>query len=136
MFWGLFSPCDGLFFSLCGKFFRHVLTYNSCCERPCYNALARVVASVAPSGNLREIARYRPPVLIIIFCYKIYSLCKNNAISKVLNKLQVFHFRCTVHTNTTPTVITHSCVLQEPPSCNNNGYKVIRFVDQIGTSVR
>ena len=39
--------------------------------------------------------------------YKIYSLCKNNAISKVLNKLQVFHFRCTVHTNTTPTVITH-----------------------------
>ena len=25
--------------------------------------------------------------------------------SKVLNKLQVFHFRSTVHTNTTPTVI-------------------------------
>ena len=52
-----------------------------------------------------------------------YSLCKNNVISKVLNKLQVFHFRCTVHTNTTPTVITLSCVLQKPPSCNNNGYK-------------
>ena len=65
----------------------------------------------------------KPPVLIIIFCYKIYYLCKNNAISKVLNKLQVFHFRCTVHTNTTPTVITHSCVLQKPPSCNDNGYK-------------
>ena len=48
--------------------------------------------------------------------------CKN-AISKVLKKLQVFHFRCTVHTNTTPTVITHSCVLQKPPSCNDNGYK-------------
>ena len=48
---------------------------------------------------------------------------QNNAISKVLNKLQVFHFRCTVHTNTTPTVITHSCVLQKPPSCNDNGYK-------------
>ena len=30
---------------------------------------------------------------------------QNNAISKVLNKLQAFHFRCTVHTNTTPTVI-------------------------------
>ena len=37
-----------------------------------------------------------------------------------MNKLQVFHFRCTVHTNTTPTVITHSCVLQKPPSCNDN----------------
>ena len=58
-----------------------------------------------------------------VFFYKIYSLCKINAISKVLNKLQVFHFRCTVHTNTTPTVITHSCVLQKPPSCNDNGYK-------------
>ena len=57
------------------------------------------------------------------FFYKIYSLCKNNAISKVLNKLQVFHLRCTVHTNTTSTVITHSCVLQKPPSCNDNGYK-------------
>ena len=57
------------------------------------------------------------------FFYKIYSLYKNNAISKVLNKLQVFHFRCTVHTNTTPTMITHSCVLQKPPSCNDNGYK-------------
>ena len=48
---------------------------------------------------------------------------QNNAISKVFNKLQVFHFRCTVHTNTTPTVITHSCVLQKPPFCNDNGYK-------------
>ena len=57
------------------------------------------------------------------FLYKIYSLCKYNAISKVLNKLQVFHFRCTVHTNTTPTVITHSCVLQKPPPCSDNGYK-------------
>ena len=65
---------------------------------------------------------YRPPVLIIFF-YKIYSLCKSNAISKALNKLQVFHFRSTVHTNTTPTVITHSCVLQKPPSCNDKGYK-------------
>ena len=46
-----------------------------------------------------------------------------NAISKVLNKLQVFHFCSIVHTNTTPTVITHSCVLQIPPFCNNNGYK-------------
>ena len=48
---------------------------------------------------------------------------KNNAISKVLNKLQVFHFRCTVHTNTKPTVIAHSCVLQKPRSCNDNVYK-------------
>ena len=46
------------------------------------------------------------------------------AVSKVLNKLQVFTSRCTVHTNTTPTVITHSCVLQKPPLCNDNGYKV------------
>ena len=67
--------------------------------------------------------RYRPPVLIFFFIYKIYSLCKNIAISKVLNKLQVFHFRSTVYTNTTPTVITHSCVLQKPPFCNYNGYK-------------
>ena len=60
---------------------------------------------------------------------------KNNAISKVLNKLQVF--RCTVHTNTTPTVITHSCVLQKPLSCNDNGYKFeLKRVNHIGTSVR
>ena len=44
----------------------------------------------------------------LLYFYKIYSLCKNNAISKVLNKLQAFYFRSTVHTNTTPTVITHS----------------------------
>ena len=42
---------------------------------------------------------------------------------KVLNNLQVFHFRSTVYTNTTPTVITHSCVLQKPSFCNDNGYK-------------
>ena len=59
----------------------------------------------------------------IFFIYEIYFLCKNNAVSKVLNKLQVFHFRCAVHTDTTPTVITHSCVLQKLPSCNDNGYK-------------
>ena len=28
-----------------------------------------------------------------------------------------------LHTNTTPTVITHSCVLLKPPSYNDNGYK-------------
>ena len=44
--------------------------------------------------------------------------------TEVLNKLQAFHFRSTVHTNTTPTVIIHSYVLQKPPSCNDNGYKV------------
>ena len=71
---------------------------------------------------IKDIA-YRPPVLIIIFLYKIYSSCKNNAISKVLNKLQVFHFSSTLHTNTTPTVITHSYVLQKPSFCNDNGYK-------------
>ena len=71
-----------------------------------------------------------------MFLNKIYSLFKNNAISNVLNKLQVFHFRSTVHTNTTPTLITHSCVLQKPPSCNDNGYKFeFKNVDQIGTSV-
>ena len=61
---------------------------------------------------------------------------QNNAISEVLNKLQVFHFRSTVHTNTTPTVITHTCVLQKPRSAT---IMVIRFelknLDQIGTSV-
>ena len=31
--------------------------------------------------------------------------------------------RSTVHTNTTRRVITHSCVLQKPPSWNDNGYK-------------
>ena len=54
-----------------------------------------------------------------------YSLCKNNVISKVLNKLHVFHFRSTVHTNTTPTVITHSYVLQKPPSSNAETLKAI-----------
>ena len=50
--------------------------------------------------------------------------------------IQVFHYRSTVHTNTTPTVITHSCVLQKPPFCNNNGYKFeLKNVEQIGTSV-
>ena len=47
---------------------------------------------------------------------------QNNAISKALNKLQAFHFRSTVHTNTTPSVITHTYVLQKPPFCNDNGY--------------
>ena len=56
---------------------------------------------------------------------------------KFLNKLQVFHFRYTVHTNTTPTVITHSCVLQKPLSCNDNDYKFeLKRVNQIGTLVR
>ena len=59
------------------------------------------------------------------------------AISKVLNKLQAFHFRCTVHTNTTPTVITHSCVLQNHrPATIMVTSLSLRFVDQIGTSVR
>ena len=65
-----------------------------------------------------------------------YSLCKNIAISKVLNKLQVFHFRSTVHTNTITTVITHSSVLQKPSFCNDNGCKFeLKNVEQIGTSV-
>ena len=56
--------------------------------------------------------------------------------TEVLNKLQVFHFLSTVHTNTTPTVITHSCVLQKPPFSNDNGYKFeFKKGDQIGTSV-
>ena len=65
------------------------------------------------------IERYRPPVLIF-FLYEIYSLCKNNAISKVLNKLQVFHFCCTVqcahkhYTNSDYTLVrvTKTTVLQ------------------------
>ena len=53
-----------------------------------------------------------------------------------MNKLQVFHFRSTVYTNTTPTVITHSCVLQKAPFCKDSGYKFeLKAVDQIGTSV-
>ena len=53
-----------------------------------------------------------------------FSLCKNNAISKKMNRLQAFHFRSTVYTNTTPTVITHSYVFQKPPFFNDNGYNV------------
>ena len=53
-----------------------------------------------------------------------YSLCKILLSQKVLNKLQAFHFRSTVYTNTTPTVITQSYVFQKPPFCNDNGYKV------------
>ena len=34
------------------------------------------------------------------------------------------HFRSTVYTNTTPTVIIHSYVFQKPPFYNDNGYKV------------
>ena len=42
-----------------------------------------------------------------------------------------------VHTNTTPTVITHTYVLQKPSFCNDNGYKFeLMLVEQIGTSVR
>ena len=82
-------------------------------------------------------SRYRTPVLIINFFYQIYSLCKNNAISKVLNKLQAFYFRSTVYTNTKPTVIIHSYVLQKPSFCNDNGYKFeLMLLDQIVTSVR
>ena len=52
------------------------------------------------------------------------------------HKLQVFHFRSTVHTNTKPTVFTHSYVLQKPSFCNDNGYKFeLKNVEQIGTSV-
>ena len=44
---------------------------------------------------------------------------------KVLNKLQAFHFRSTVYTNTTPTVIINSYVFQKPPffddDCVPNG---------------
>ena len=47
---------------------------------------------------------------------------QNNAISKALNKLQAFHFRSTVHTNTTPSVITHPYVLQKPQFFIDNGY--------------
>ena len=57
-------------------------------------------------------------------------------LSQVLKKLQVFHFHSAVHTNTTPTVITHSCVLQKPLFCNDNGYRFeLKNVDQIGRSV-
>ena len=42
--------------------------------------------------------------------YEIYSLCKNNAISKVLNKSEALHFRSTVHTNTTPTCSDYTLV--------------------------
>ena len=53
-----------------------------------------------------------------------------------MNKLQVFHFRSIVYTNTTPTVITHSYVLQKTSFCNDNGYKFeLKLVDKIGTSV-
>ena len=55
----------------------------------------------------------------------------------LINYRSFFHFRSTVHTNTTPTVITHSYVLQKPSFCSANGYKFeLKHVVQIGTSVR
>ena len=56
---------------------------------------------------------------MIKFFHKICSLCKNNALSKVLNKLQAFYFRSTVHvhkhyTNSDYTIVlvTKTIVLQ------------------------
>ena len=65
-----------------------------------------------------------------------YSLCKNNDISKkVLNKLQAFHFRSTVYTNTTSTMITHSYVFQNHRSATIMVLKFeLRCVEQIVTS--
>ena len=41
-----------------------------------------------------------------------------------------------MYTNTILTVITHSCVLQKPPFCNDNGYKFeLKNVDLISTPV-
>ena len=61
-------------------------------------------------------------------------LSKKNWVSNLSFK-QITDFSLpysTVHTNTTPTVIINSYVLQKPPFCNN-GYKV-KFVEQIVTS--
>ena len=53
---------------------------------------------------------------------------------KVLNKLQVFHFRSTVHTNTTPTVIIYTCPCYKKTSIMVDKFE-FKLVDQIGTSV-
>ena len=67
-------------------------------------------------------------ILIIKFCLKIYSICKNNAISTffLFPKLSFEQINrpfnsvvlCTA--NTTPAVITHSYMLQKPPFGNDN----------------
>ena len=49
LFWGLFSPCEGLFFPYVESFSKIAASAHA--------LDARVVASVAPSGNSREIAR-------------------------------------------------------------------------------
>ena len=43
---------------------------------------------------------------------------------KSFEQITGLHFRSTVYTNTTPTVITHSYMFQKPQFCNDNGYKV------------
>ena len=65
-----------------------------------------------------------------------YAISKKLISNLVLNKLQAFHFRSTVHTNTTPKVITHSDVLQNHRSATVMVIKIeLNIVDQIGTSV-
>ena len=65
-----------------------------------------------------------------------YSLSKNNAISKkVLNKLQVFYFRSTVYTNTTPTVIYTCTCFKNHRSTTIMVIKFeLKFVEQFVTS--
>ena len=71
---------------------------------------------------------------LVIFFYKIDSLCKINASS------QKFWINYRPFTSvvlcTTPTVIIHSSVLQKPSFCNDNGYKFeLNLAEEIGTSV-
>ena len=56
----------------------------------------KALVSLEGGGSLFASKVYRTPFLIVKFCLKIYSLRRNRSkkrfISKVLNKLQVFHF--------------------------------------------
>ena len=58
------------------------------------------------------------------FFYKIYSLCKNNAISKVLNKLQVFEFEfkiCSPNRHVSKILTKKMKCLNFEGDCKQNG---------------
>ena len=111
----------------------YIISIFFCC--PNYNNFYLIYSHYITIYNYKYLKMWDSSLNYYIF-YKINSLCKNNAISKVLNKIIGLSLRSTVHTNTTPTVITHLYVLQKPPLSNNNGYKFeLKHGDQIGTSV-
>ena len=72
LFWGLFFPCEGLFFA----FFSYFSGMSSLTKiaASAHAFAARIVASVAHSGNLREIARLN---LLIHFRAHFHVMLRN-----------------------------------------------------------